>query len=437
MSIHVVPKIVIVGGGAGGLHLATGLSRSLSRKARAEITLVDETLSHMWKPSLHEFAAGTKGTDEETSFLEHANRTGYQFRLGRFAGVNSTEKRIILEPVNDALDVPLAPRREIPYDYLVIAIGSRSNDFGCKGVKENCWFLDTPAQAKRLQSELLNSCLRLETGALGDDTTKLNVCIIGGGATGVELAAELREATEQLSLHGIDKLQQPNSFKITVIEAGPRLLAALPEELSEKVASKLEQLDIAVRASSRVSEVTKDAVILDTDEKIAADMVIWAAGIKAPEILKSMEDIELASLGRIKVHPSLQLDGHPDIYAMGDCAECDWVGTKEKLPPRAQVAAQQAEFLQKQFGRALEGKPLKDFHYIDRGSLVAVSSASAVGAFMGKVFGTFTMEGWIARWGYRYLHFDHEASIQGSFRAFMRIILKKAMKRIRPQLKLH
>ena len=217
-----VPRIVVVGGGASGLNLVTRLSRKLGRKGLADITLVDENLTHIWKPSLHEFAAGTKGPEEEISFLEHSNRNGYNFRLGRFAGIQTDTGEVLLDPVTDGNNVELAPQRSISFDYLVLAIGSRSNDFGTKGVSEHCLFLDTPSEAKRLQTELLNLCLRLETGALQSSTNKVGVAIVGGGATGVELAAELREATEQLGQSGIDKLRIPNSVDLTIIEASER-----------------------------------------------------------------------------------------------------------------------------------------------------------------------------------------------------------------------
>jgi len=342
------PRIVVIGGGAGGLELVSRLSKSLGRKGLANITLVDRSLSHMWKPSLHEFAAGTKGNDNEISFLEHANRNGYQFRLGRLLGIDMTNNLVRLGSVVDANDQQLAPDRDLPFDYLVFAIGSRSNDFGCEGVSDQCWVLDTPDQARRLQSELLNLCLRFETGVFGDDKSDLSVCIVGGGATGVELAAELREATEQLGLHGIDKLRKPQSFNITLIEAGERLLAALPANIAEKVEARLEELEINVRTSARVKRVQSHAVVLEDDTEIKSEMTIWAAGIKAPEILSLIPELELGSLGRVETRSSLQVKGHYHVFAMGDCAEVQWKTEGKPLPPRAQVASQQAAFLERQ-----------------------------------------------------------------------------------------
>ncbi len=432
-----LPRIVVIGGGAGGLELASRLSRSLGRKKLANITLVDRSLSHMWKPSLHEYAAGTKGTDSEISFLEHANRHGYQFRLGRLQNIDFDNRVVMLGSVHDSNDLQLSPNRQIPFDYLVLAIGSRSNDFGCKGVSEHCWFLDTPDQAKRLQTELLNTCLRFETGVYDDNKAELNVCIVGGGATGVELAAELREASEQLGLHGIDKLKQPRSFRISLLEAGPRLLAALPEDISEKVQTRLQDLDIQVHTIARVAEVGADEVVLEDGKRIAADMTIWSAGIKAPEILKSIAGLPLGSLGRISCERTLQVIDKNSVFAMGDCADVPWIEIGQALPPRAQVASQQAHFMCKQLSDAVKGAGISEFVYVDRGSLVSISDRSAVGALMGKAFGTFTVEGWLARLSYRYLHFVHERTVQGARRSILRWLLSSAMKRVRPQLKLH
>jgi NADH:quinone reductase (non-electrogenic) len=437
MMANGTKKIVIVGGGAGGLSLATRLAKSMERSQRSEITLIDENLTHIWKPSLHEFAAGTRGTEEEISFLEHSNRYGYNFRLGRFVGIDPQKKTALLDPVTDSDNEPLSPQRAIPYDILVVALGSRSNDFGCPGVQQNCLFLDTPRNANQLQTEILNLCLRLETGALETSSQNLRICVIGGGATGVELAAELREATEQLGRHGIDKLKIPQAVDISIVEASPRLVAALPEKISERVASKLVDLNIKLLLSSRVQAVTKASVKLQNGDTVGAELIVWTAGIVASSALKSIDHLEFGTLGRLKVKPSLQSLDDPSIFAIGDAAECQWAGTDTFLPPRAQVASQQAVFMVKQIKRIQAGQQLRDFQYVDRGSLVALSHSSAVGALMGKALGTFTVEGWIARWAYKYLHFTHEASVQGYYRAVLRTLLSSAMRRVRPRLKLH
>lgn len=432
-----LPRIVIVGGGAGGLNLATRLGKSLGRKGRAEITLIDENLSHLWKPSLHEFAAGTKAPEEEISFLVHSHNYGYNFRLGRFAGIDHANGAVQLDPVLGENDIPLSPHRTIPFDRLIIAIGSRSNDFGTPGVAERCLFLDTPGQARRLQTEILNMCLRLETGALQPGDGGLRIAIVGGGATGVELAAELREATEQLGRNGIDKLALPQAVAISVIEAADRLLGGLPPEISTKVAEKLRELDIDIHVSHKVAKVSEHRIEFADGSELEAEIVVWAAGIKGNAALDGLDGLEHGSLGRLKVLPTLQSTQDPRIYVMGDAADCLWPEMDQPLPPRAQVAAQQAGFLAGQLKRDLAGETLQEFRYVDRGSLVALSSDGAVGSLMGKSLGTLTIEGWLARRAYKYLHYQHEASVQGPVRAALRAVLSGAMRRVRPRLKLH
>lgn len=432
-----IPKVVVVGGGAGGLNLVTRLNRSLGRKQRADITLIDENLTHIWKPSLHEFAAGTKGPEEEVSFLEHSNRNGYNFRLGRFAGVDYQERSVKLDPVKSSDDVELSPARAIPYDILVLALGSRSNDFGTPGVTEHCLFLDTPTEAKRLQSEILNLCLRLETGALEAEDVSVRIAIVGGGATGVELAAELREATEQLGRSGIDKLRIPESVGIHVIEGADRLVAALPEHISARVLNELKSLNVDVRLGAKVSGVRSKMLLLGDDGMLEAEIIVWAAGIRSNNALAAAADLEVGSLGRLKVLPTLQTTNQERVFVMGDAADCYWPEKDCPLPPRAQVAAQQAEFMATQIRRFLMEQPLQDFNYTDHGSLVALSSQSAVGSLMGRELGTLTITGWLARRAYKYLHYQHEAAIQGHLRAGLHAVLSSAMRRVRPRLKLH
>lgn len=390
----------------------------------------------MWKPSLHEFAVGNKGNDDEISLLSHSHRYGYNFRLGKFAGIEREKRLVKLDTVSDPENRPLAPVRALPYDVLVLAIGSRSNDFGTHGAADHCMMLDTPAQAKRLQAEILNLFLRLETGALGD-IDRIDISIVGGGATGVELAAEIREATQHFANHGIEKLHDPKVVHIRIVEASPRVLSALSEKISQKVTRHLEELSIEVLAGARVERVESHSIHLEGGANLPSTLTIWAAGIKAPEVVGGLDKLECGSLGRLKVRSTLQTTKDERIYAIGDCAECAWPEKNTYLPPRAQVAAQQAEFIERQIREHLSGRRLGEFQYIDRGSLVAVSQEGAVAALMGKAIGTITFEGWLARRAYRYLHFRHECSVQGPLRALVKSALDSAMKRIRPRLKLH
>ena len=426
--------IVIVGGGVAGIHLATKLGREFRSKPKVSVVLVDATLTHVWKPSLHEFAAGSRGIgDDEVSFLSHSERNNYQFRLGYLAGVDTEKQEVILDPVADDAGKPLTPRRTLSYDTLVLAIGSVCSDLGIPGVTENCLFLDNRKQAQTLHREFLNLCLRYGSGALADSSDSIDIAIVGGGATGVELAAELREATH----NGIDTLIPPDDVHISVIEASDRLVPGLPDRLSRAVRSELENLKINVVLNSRVTQVTDNGITLDDGRTVAAHLKIWAAGIAAPDAARSLGQFEHDRIGRIRVDDTLQAVGYDNIFVLGDCASCLWAGKDTPVPPRAQAAIQQAAFMVKQVRRRLADRPLAHFKYRDRGSLVSIADQSAVGTLMGKALGVITFEGRLARWAYLSLYQMHLLSVLGLTKTIYLSIASFFASRTRPRLKLH
>ena len=426
--------IVIVGGGVAGIHLATKLGRAVRSRPDVSVKLVDATLTHVWKPSLHEFAAGSRGIgDDEVSFLSHSMRNNYEFRLGYFAGVDTEKQAVTLDPVTDDVGKPIAPRRTLSYDTFVLAIGSVCSDLGVPGVTENCLFLDNRKQAQSLHREFLNLCLRYDSGALPDGANSIDIAIVGGGATGVELAAELREATH----NGLDTLIPPERVRISVIEASDRLVPGLPERLSRAVRRELEKLDINVFLNSRVTRLTQHSIILNDDQTVDAHLKIWAAGISAPEELKSLSQFEHDRVGRIKVDRTLRAAGFDDIFVLGDSACCPWTDANTPVPPRAQAATQQAAFMVGQVQRRLADQPLLQFNYRDRGSLVSIADHSAVGTLMGKALGIITFEGRLARWAYLSLYQMHLLSVHGVTKTIYLSIARFFASRTRPRLKLH
>ena len=198
MNTH-AHRIIIVGGGAGGLELATSLGHKLGRHGLARIILVDACLTHIWKPLLHEVAAGTINSyEDELNYFAHGAKNNFEFQLGRMDRIDRERKRIHLAALTDAADAEIAPGRDVSYDTLIIAIGSTANDFGTPGAREHCVFLDSRAQADRFQSQLLNMYLQAHALPEGSaEKPELNIAIVGAGATGVELAAELHHATHQ------------------------------------------------------------------------------------------------------------------------------------------------------------------------------------------------------------------------------------------------
>ncbi|MEQ4561874.1 MAG: FAD-dependent oxidoreductase, partial [Acinetobacter sp.] len=220
-------RIVIVGGGAGGLELATRLGNQLGKRNKAEIILVDAALTHIWKPLLHEVAAGTLNSyEDELNYFAHASQHHFEFFLGRMIDIDRKDKTILLAALQDEDGKEVAPERSIAYDTLVVAIGSTSNDFGTVGAKEHCIFLDSRPQADRFQREFLSLYLEAQAKNLVQHHHKqLNIAIIGAGATGVELAAELHHAANQFSKYGLNSID-PKDVKISLIEAAPRVLPA-------------------------------------------------------------------------------------------------------------------------------------------------------------------------------------------------------------------
>ncbi|HWV10067.1 MAG TPA: FAD-dependent oxidoreductase, partial [Pseudomonas sp.] len=187
-------RIVIVGGGAGGLELATRLGRTLGKRGQARITLVDANLTHIWKPLLHEVAAGSlNSSEDELNYVAQAKWNRFEFQLGRMSGLDRAARQITLAATLDERGGVLMPERQLSYDSLVIAVGSTTNDFGTPGAAEHCIFLDTREQAERFHRQLLSHYLRAHAGQ-GENTEQVSVAIVGAGATGVELAAELHHA---------------------------------------------------------------------------------------------------------------------------------------------------------------------------------------------------------------------------------------------------
>ncbi|WP_409279465.1 NAD(P)/FAD-dependent oxidoreductase [Pseudomonas defluvii] len=428
-------RIVIVGGGAGGLELATRLGKTLGKRGIAQITLVDANLTHIWKPLLHEVAAGSLNTSEdELNYVAQAKWNHFQFQLGRMSGLDRTDKQIQLAATLDEDGRELLPARTLGYDTLVIAVGSNTNDFGTLGAAQNCLFLDTRKQAERFHQQLLNHYLRAHAGDSANQ--KISVAIVGAGATGVELAAELHHAAHELAAYGLDRIK-PQDMHITLIEAGPRVLPALPERISVPVHKTLEKLGVTVMTNAAVSEVTAESLKTSTGEVIEASLKVWAAGIRAPAFLKDIDGLETNRINQLLVRPTLQTTLDDDIFAFGDCAACPQPDSDRNVPPRAQAAHQQASLLAKGLKARLEGKPLPTYAYRDYGSLVSLSSFSAVGNLMGNLTGSVMLEGWLARMFYVSLYRMHQMALYGTFRTLMLMLGSRIGRGTEPRLKLH
>ncbi|WP_339720130.1 NAD(P)/FAD-dependent oxidoreductase [uncultured Paraglaciecola sp.] len=428
-------KIVIVGGGAGGLELVSRLSRTLGKKGLAQIILVDRQPTHVWKPLLHEVAAGVIDKNSDgVDYRIHAARHHYQFQLGTMSDIDQLNRKIKLDPILDEQGEILLPHREIDYDYLVLAIGSVSNDFGTPGVSDNAYFLDSLAQAERFHKALLNQLLRINQQT--DLSSTLKVAIVGAGATGTELAAQLHHVANLARSYGMPKMSSKR-LVISIIEAGERILPALPERIALSARQALTKLGIKVLEGTRIIKAQKEGFLTNQDVLIEADLLVWAAGIKAPDFIQKLNLFETNKAQQILVNTHLQSTICKKIFVIGDCC-----GFKQQdgtwVPPRAQSAHQMASLVATNLTHIIKNKPLIDYRYTDYGSLVHLSKYSTVGSLMGSLSNSsMFIEGRIARLVYISLYNMHQFAVHGWRKGILVLLSRKLSNIVGPKLKLH
>src|SRR5450631_1006598 len=433
-------RIVIVGGGAGGLELATCLGDKLGKGNKAHVTLIEKARTHFWKPHLHEVAAGSMDIGVyETNYLAQSHWHYFRYRVGEMIGLNREQRSVKVAPFVDEDGDQVTPEREFSYDTLVLAVGSQTNDFGTPGAMEHAISLETPAQAERFHRRLVNAYIRAHAQAGPLRPEQLQVAIIGAGATGVELAAELHNTTRTLVSYGLDRIDPEKDMRLILIEAADRILPALPPRLSDAATKLLAKLNVSVRTSARVAEVLPEGVRLATGEIIPAELVVWAAGVKAPDFLKDLGGLETNRINQLVVLPTLRTTRDENIFAIGDCAACPWLGKEgAQVPPRAQSAHQQASHMVKQIRNRLRHHPLEPWRYRDFGSLVSLGEYSVVGNLMGGLAGrNLWIEGWFARMMYLSLYKMHELALHGFWKVTLDTAARVITRRTEPHVKLH
>ncbi|MFZ1151646.1 MAG: NAD(P)/FAD-dependent oxidoreductase [Xanthobacteraceae bacterium] len=437
-------RIVIVGGGAGGLELVTRLGDKLGGRGKAEITLIERTRAHLWKPLLHEIAAGSMDLGHhELDYLAQAHWHHFRYRTGEMIGLDRGRREVLVGPVSEENGVEVTPARGYPYDTLVLAVGSLTNDFGTPGVAEHAICLETPDQAARFHRRLVNACLRAQSQNEPLRPGQLQVAIIGAGATGVELAAELHKSTRELVAFGLDRIDPDRDITLHLIEAADRILPALPPRIATAATELLTGLGVKVYTSARVAAVVPNGVKLADGRIIDAELVVWAAGVKAPAFLQNLDGLETNAINQLVVRQTLQTTRDEDIFAIGDCAACPWPernGPQHNaiVPPRAQAAHQQSTHLAKQLPRKLAGQRLVPWHYRDFGSLVSLGEYSTVGSLMGKLIGrNLFVEGYFARFMYVSLYKMHEYALHGFIKVALDTAVRLITRRTEPQVKLH
>lgn len=431
-------QIVVVGGGAGGLELVRRLGARFGRW-RHDIILVEKNRTHIWKPLLHEVAAGALDANlDEVGYRSHCHRWGYRYFSGALESLDRQARHIVLAPLLDEDGSELVARHTIRYDYLVLAVGSVTNDFGIPGVAANCLFLDDRSGADRFRNRLLDHCLRVSRAMSSrpEADEHVRIAIVGGGATGVELAAELYNSAAALAHYGLEVFDE-SRLEITLLEAGPRILPALPENLAAAAHAELEALGVRVATGVAVTEAKARAFLTGDGERIEADLLVWAAGVKAPPLLAGL-GLEVNRNNQIVVGDTLQTTVDPRIFAIGDCCSYTPPGASAPVPPRAQAAHQMASAVFGNLVRLHAGRPLRRFVYHDHGSLVSLSRFSTVGSLMGSlVGGRMAIEGRLARLVYTSLYRMHLIAIHGWAKGLALLLVGRVNRIIRPRLKLH
>jgi len=440
-------RIVIVGGGAGGLELATKLGdRFGSRKStskKVSVILVDKNRTHLWKPKLHEVAAGSMDlADQELDYIAQAHWHHFSFRLGELTGIDREKREIQVAPFYDDSGELVTPQQTIHYDTLIISIGSLTNDFGTPGVEQFAQRLESLADAKRFHMRLINACLRAQVQTQPLASHQLQVVIIGAGATGVELAAELHRTTRAIISFGMDRVDPEKDLKVILIEAAPKILPALSNRISNAAEKLLVDLGVEVMTSAKVQKIQANRVFLDNGVEIPAELIVWAAGVKAPDFLSGIGGLETNHVNQLLVLPTLQSTRDPRIFAMGDCAACPWPeannGKGGIVPPRAQAAHQQSSHLFSQINQIIEGKTLKPYQYRDFGSLVSLGEYSSVGSMMGGLIGgSLMVEGLFAKLMYISLYKLHQLALHGWVKVFLDTVSRLIHRRTHSIVKLH
>ena len=439
-SMH---RIVIVGGGAGGLELATKLGDKIGKRAQASVVLVDRSPSHLWKPLLHEVAAGSMDANtHQTDYFAQARWHHFEFQQGELCGLDRANKHITVAAVMDDDGQEILPMRTVAYDTLVLAIGSMTNFFGVPGAEEHAIALDAVSQAEHFRRRLISACMRAQTrvatlpGAVAE-RPRVDVVIIGGGATGVELSAELRNTAEFFGAYGLHHLDGQRDIHLSIVEAGPRILGPLPERVATQTVVLLEKMHVKVLTNERVTQIDANAVHTASGKNLRADLIVWAAGIKVAPVLAQI-GLPVNRLGQVPVLPTLQTEIDPDIFAIGDCASCAWPEQNTTVPPRAQAAHQQADSVFKAIRCRLAGKPLSNFSYSDHGSLISLGRFNTVGNLMGKVTGsTMMVEGLLARLLYVSLYRMHLMAVHGLMRMLLDTLAQWLRGKTVPRIKLH
>lgn len=358
-------KVIIIGGGFGGLNAAKAL-----KKANVDILLIDKTNYHLFQPLLYEVATAALSPGEIATPLREIlrNQENVSVIMGEVTSIDTAQKQVILS--NQAW---------FEYDYLIIATGARHSYFGNHQWETFAPGLKTIPDALSIREQILISFEKAERADFGSILPYLTFVVIGGGPTGVEMAGAIAEIAYKTMFKNFRKIN-PEKAQIFLIEACPNILPSYPERLSKRAKKDLEKLGVQVLTDTKVTHIDDTGVQI-ADMFILSKNIIWAAGNQASELLKCLH-VSLDRPGRVIVEPDLSLPGFAEVFVIGDAAHVEY--KNKLLPGIAPVAIQQGRYVAKVIAQDLPENPRKPFKYFDKGSMATIGKAKAI-AFIGKL----------------------------------------------------
>jgi NADH dehydrogenase len=394
------PKVVILGGGFGGLTAARALDKT------ADVTVVDRHNFQTFLPLLYQVSTAGLAADHVAYPIRGALRkTSVKFRMGSPILIDHKNKEVKL----DSSEV-------LKFDHLIVALGSVTSDFGIPGVNEFALGMKSVHEALNIRAEIMR---RFEDLCRFEDETRFSIAVVGGGPTGVEMAGAIAELVRGPLKS--DEATAAAHIDVRLIEAGPRLLPPFAPSLSERTKKDLEKLGVKVMLNTAVKAIEHRKIILKDDSVLNSEITIWAAGVKGSD---AIAQLNLPTAGnRVAVEPTMQVKNYPYVWALGDIAGA--LGKDGRpLPMVAPVAIQQGKFIAKQINRLISNKPLGDFKYLDKGSMATIGRNKAIVQVKGiKIAGPIAWLIWLwlhlfyllggrnkigtmADWTWNYLTFD-------------------------------
>jgi NADH dehydrogenase len=381
MNRKPLPQVVIIGAGFGGLNAALRLAHDPVR-----ITLIDRRNHHTFQPLLYQVATAGLSPGEIAAPIRWIvrGRRNIEVLLGEVEGFDL-----------DRHVVKLADR-ELSYDYLIVAAGASHAYFGHDEWEPFAPGLKTIEDALEIRRRILLAFeLAERQAASGAEQVQLNFVIVGGGPTGVELAGTLSEIARRALADEFNSID-PKRTRIILLEGGPRILPAYPEDLSRSAEDQLRGLGVEVHTSTMVTGVEPAAVLMGAT-RLAAAVILWAAGVAASPLGKKL-GAPVDRAGRVQVNPDLSISGHPEVFVIGDLAALK-DGSGQMVPGVAPAAIQQGKATARNIARDLQAQPRQDFHYLNKGSLATIGRAAAIAQF-GKIH----ISGFIAWLSWLFVH---------------------------------